>query len=57
LCRYFASQWRIHGTFLTLYKAGLETIKQPVFVSDVAQGIINAARDPDTRCQIYQAVG
>lgn len=35
----------------------MATIKQPVYVSDVAQGIVNAARDPDTRCQVYQAVG
>ncbi|XP_063530311.1 NADH dehydrogenase [ubiquinone] 1 alpha subcomplex subunit 9, mitochondrial [Cydia strobilella] len=55
--RYFAGPWRIHGTYLTLYRAGLATVKAPVFVSDVAQGIVNAARDPDTRCQVYQAVG
>lgn len=42
---------------MSLYKKGEETIKQPVFVSDVVQGIINAARDPDTRCQVYQAIG
>lgn len=42
---------------MPLYKNGMATIKQPVFVSDVAQGIVNAARDPDTRCQTYQAVG
>ncbi|KAL0883801.1 hypothetical protein ABMA27_015891 [Loxostege sticticalis] len=55
--RAFASQWRVHGQLLPLYKNGMATIKQPVYVSDVAQGIVNAARDPDTRCQVYQAVG
>ncbi|CAG9791888.1 unnamed protein product [Diatraea saccharalis] len=55
--RTFASGWRIHSQWLPLYKNGMATIKQPVFVSDVAQGIVNAARDPDTRCQIYQAIG
>ncbi|CAH2063430.1 unnamed protein product, partial [Iphiclides podalirius] len=55
--RSIASGWRSHGHLLPVYKNGMETVKQPVFVSDVAQGIVNAARDPDTRCQIYQAVG
>ncbi|XP_072941728.1 NADH dehydrogenase [ubiquinone] 1 alpha subcomplex subunit 9, mitochondrial [Epargyreus clarus] len=55
--RAFASAWRIHNNYMPLYKKGMETIKQPVYVSDVAQGIVNAVRDPDTRCQIYQAVG
>ncbi|XP_026748292.1 NADH dehydrogenase [ubiquinone] 1 alpha subcomplex subunit 9, mitochondrial [Galleria mellonella] len=55
--RSFASGWRIHGQLMPLYKNGLETVKQPVFVSDVAQGIVNAIRDLDTRCQVYQAVG
>ncbi|XP_049865328.1 NADH dehydrogenase [ubiquinone] 1 alpha subcomplex subunit 9, mitochondrial [Pectinophora gossypiella] len=55
--RTFASRWRINSEYLPLYKNGLETIKQPVFVSDVAQGIINAIRDVDTRCQTYQAIG
>ncbi|XP_021184702.2 NADH dehydrogenase [ubiquinone] 1 alpha subcomplex subunit 9, mitochondrial [Helicoverpa armigera] len=55
--RSFASVARINGEYLPLYKNGQETIKQPVFVSDVAQGIVNAIRDPDTKCQVYQAIG
>lgn len=55
--RAFASGLRTHLHMLSLYKSGLETIKQPVFVSDVAQGIVNAVRDPDTKCQTYQALG
>ncbi|KAM3968119.1 NADH:ubiquinone oxidoreductase subunit 39 [Aphomia sociella] len=55
--RSLASGWRIQGQFMPLYKNGMATVKQPVFVSDVAQGIVNAMRDPDTRCQVYQAVG
>ncbi|XP_022828922.1 NADH dehydrogenase [ubiquinone] 1 alpha subcomplex subunit 9, mitochondrial [Spodoptera litura] len=55
--RTFASPTRINGQYMALYKNGLETVKQPVYVSDVAQGILNAIRDPDTRCQVYQAVG
>lgn len=34
-----------------------KTIKQPVYVSDIAQGIVNAAKDLDTAGQIYQAIG
>ncbi|CAH0628980.1 unnamed protein product [Chrysodeixis includens] len=55
--RSFASKFRINMKFMPLYKNGLATIKQPVYVSDVAQGIMNALRDPDTKCQVYQAVG
>ncbi|KAG6453805.1 hypothetical protein O3G_MSEX008311 [Manduca sexta] len=55
--RAFASVLRIQGNHMPLYKNGLATVKQPVFVSDVAQGIVNAIRDPETKCQVYQAVG
>ncbi|CAB3225005.1 unnamed protein product [Arctia plantaginis] len=48
---------RINGQFLPLYKNGQATIKQPVYVSDVAQGIVNAIRDPDTKCKTYLAIG
>lgn len=55
--RSFASVVRIHGQYMPLYKNGQDTIKAPVFVSDVAQGIMNAIRDCDTKCKIYQATG
>ncbi|OWR53359.1 hypothetical protein KGM_211948 [Danaus plexippus plexippus] len=55
--RSIASIWRRHNRYMPLYRHGMDTVKQPVYVSDVAQGIVNAARDPDTRCQVYQAVG
>ncbi|XP_045763820.1 NADH dehydrogenase [ubiquinone] 1 alpha subcomplex subunit 9, mitochondrial [Maniola jurtina] len=55
--RSFATFWRLHSRYMPLYKNGKETIKQPVYVGDVAAGILAAARDPDTRCQVYQAVG
>lgn len=48
---------RINGQFLPLYKNGQATVKQPVYVSDVAQGIVNAIRDPDTKCKTYLAIG
>ncbi|CAG4940454.1 unnamed protein product [Colias eurytheme] len=55
--RSIVSPWRLHTHYIPLYKNGEATIKQPVYVSDVAQAIVNAARDPDTRCQVYQAIG
>jgi len=42
---------------MPLWYKGERTIKQPVCVSDVAQAIVNCAKDPDTAGKIYQAVG
>lgn len=55
--RLYASNWRHQLRGLPLWKKGENTIKQPVFSSDVAQAIVNAARDPDTAGKTYQAVG
>jgi len=55
--RYYAHIWRRQFRSMPLWQKGEKTIKQPVYVSDVAQGIINCARDPDTAGQVYQAVG
>lgn len=55
--RYYANNWRRSGTWLPLWHKGERTEKQPVYVQDVAQGIINAMKDPDTAGKIYQAVG
>lgn len=54
---YYAAFWRRQGAGMPLWKKGEQTIKQPVSVSDVAQGILNAARNFDTNGQIYQAIG
>lgn len=51
------SPLRINGQYMPLWKNGMATIKQPVYVSDVAQGIVNAMKDPETACQVFQAVG
>ena len=40
-----------------LWHSGEKTIKQPVYVSDVATAIVNAIRDPDAVGKTYQAVG
>lgn len=55
--RYYAHIWRRQFRGMPLWYKGERTIKQPVFCSDVAQGIINAAKDPDTNGNVYQAVG
>ena len=54
---YYASFWRRQGKGMPLWKKGEQTVKQPVFVSDVAQGILNAARNVDTNGRTYQAIG
>ncbi|XP_042528586.1 LOW QUALITY PROTEIN: NADH dehydrogenase [ubiquinone] 1 alpha subcomplex subunit 9, mitochondrial [Dipodomys spectabilis] len=40
-----------------LVSLGLRTVKQPVFVSDVARGIVKAAREPDAKGQTFAFVG
>ncbi|XP_037933946.1 NADH dehydrogenase [ubiquinone] 1 alpha subcomplex subunit 9, mitochondrial [Teleopsis dalmanni] len=55
--RYYAHIWRRQFRSMPLWQKGENTIKQPVFVSDVAQAIVNCAKDPDTAGKVYQAVG
>lgn len=55
--RYYSHPWRRQFVALPLWKNGEATIKQPVYVGDVAQGILNAIHDPDTAGKIYQAIG
>ncbi|KAL7731686.1 hypothetical protein ACLKA6_000974 [Drosophila palustris] len=55
--RYYAHIWRRQFRSMPLWRKGECTVKQPVFVSDVAQAIVNAAKDPDSAGRIYQAVG
>ncbi|EDV97697.1 NADH dehydrogenase [ubiquinone] 1 alpha subcomplex subunit 9, mitochondrial [Drosophila grimshawi] len=55
--RYYAHIWRRQFRSMPLWHNGELTVKQPVFVSDVAQAIVNAAKDPDSAGRIYQAVG
>lgn len=42
---------------LPLWHKGEKTVKAPVFGGDIAQAIVNAARDPETAGKIYQGVG
>lgn len=55
--RYYAHVWRRQFRSMPLWYKGERTIKQPVAVSDVAQAIVNAAKDPDSAGKVYQAVG
>lgn len=55
--RYYAHLWRRQIRFMPMWAKGEKTIKQPVYCSDIAQGIVNAIKDPDTAGKVYQAVG
>ncbi|XP_022902038.1 NADH dehydrogenase [ubiquinone] 1 alpha subcomplex subunit 9, mitochondrial [Onthophagus taurus] len=55
--RYYASAWRRQFGAMPLWKKGEHTIKQPVYVGDVAAAVIAAIRNPDSAGKIYQAVG
>uniref|UniRef100_A0A2P2I108 NADH dehydrogenase [ubiquinone] 1 alpha subcomplex subunit 9, mitochondrial n=1 Tax=Hirondellea gigas TaxID=1518452 RepID=A0A2P2I108_9CRUS len=56
--RYYAFYHRTDKDKMSLPGGGYNIFKQPVYVVDVAQGIVNAVlKDIDTKGQIYQAVG
>jgi len=55
--RYYMHPWRRLDQFMPVWKRGEATIKQPCYVGDFAAGVVAAIRDPDTKGQIYQAVG
>jgi len=50
-------QYNSSRRHLALWKAGLETVKAPVHLSDVASGIFNCLTDPDAKGQIYEVYG
>ena len=56
--RYYAHSFRCEAGALAVPGGGYNVFKQPVYVGDVAQGIVNAAlKDLGQDGQIYQAVG
>lgn len=55
--RMYSHAWRRSCQQIVLWKKGEQTIKQPVAVADVVNGIVNAMLDRSTSGQIYQAVG
>ncbi|MEQ2254897.1 39kDa subunit of ndufa9, NADH:ubiquinone oxidoreductase [Ilyodon furcidens] len=48
---------RWFGNAIPLLGLGKKTVKQPVYVVDVAKAIVNAVRDPDANGKTYTLVG
>ena len=42
---------------MPLYRKGEHTVKQPVFVGDVARGVERAIQSADSAGQTYEALG
>ncbi|GAA31353.2 39kDa subunit of ndufa9, NADH:ubiquinone oxidoreductase [Clonorchis sinensis] len=60
LCYYAAKPRRVgmgRTTDVPLWALGQKTIKQPVYIGDVARGIVNSLTAPDSPGRIYEAVG
>ncbi|KAF6216839.1 hypothetical protein GE061_001189 [Apolygus lucorum] len=55
--RYFCGNWRHNFKWMPMYKNGECTEKQPVYVGDVAGGIVAACKNPGVRGEVIQAVG
>lgn len=55
--RMYSHAWRRSGQQIVLWKKGEQTVKQPVAVADVVNGIVNAMLDRSTSGKTYQAVG
>lgn len=54
---YYQHIWRRQYHSVPLWENGEKTVKAPVFAGDIAQAIVNAAKDPETAGKIYQGVG
>ena len=55
--RYYANAWRRQAGMLPLWKRGTQTVKMPVFCSDVAAGVIAAIQDPEAAGKTFECVG
>merc|ERR1712179_244141 len=55
--QYYNSKWRRNLGHTPLWKLGNETVKMPVFVSDVARGVVQAIQNDETQGQIIECVG
>lgn len=53
----YAHRWRHHLRGVPLYKKGEETEKQPIWVGDVAAGIVAAVKNQESAGRTYQFVG
>jgi len=61
---YWMTRWRkdttlrgINRKSTPLFMRGLYTVKQPVYLGDVTDGIMNSLHDPEAVGQTYEAVG
>merc|ERR1712198_695755 len=57
---YWFSKWRkpkATGPYISLFGKGELTMKQPIFHSDLATGIMNSLHDPEAVGQTYEAMG
>ncbi|ELU16423.1 hypothetical protein CAPTEDRAFT_138749, partial [Capitella teleta] len=55
---YYMNRWRRSGkNKMSLWRKGEQTIKMPVDVRDVTQGIVNAIQDPSSAGKTYECVG
>ena len=54
---YFTFLRRGYYHNLPLWKKGMESVKAPVFFSDVASGMMNVVKDPEAKGQIYEFYG
>jgi len=55
--QYYAGKWRKSFRTLPLYKRGTATVKRPVFVSDIARGVVAAVKSKDSYGQVYECTG
>ncbi|XP_059843461.1 NADH dehydrogenase [ubiquinone] 1 alpha subcomplex subunit 9, mitochondrial [Hypanus sabinus] len=53
----YFSQMRWFGRAIPLISMGKKTVKQPVYVVDVAKAIVSAIKDPDSSGKTYVTVG
>jgi len=54
---YYLNPWRGSDKKMALYEKGLKTIKMPLYVADIAEGIVNSIQEPDAVGKTYEAVG
>lgn len=54
---YYSSKLRRNWVSVPVWKRGIGIVKQPVFMGDVAEGVVNAIFEEGNEGEIYQAVG
>jgi len=54
---YYMNSMRRSLKTVPMWRKGADTIKQPVFVSDIATGVVNAIQDEDAMGQTFDCIG